>query len=609
MRFFKVSLLCILSIVMLSFSSNAKSEVTTIHSSEDNCNIEWTLKKHVDDSYYIDVVLTNTGTTTIHNWAIGFILPNQVMNIWGGHISFKSKDYIIIKNDNYNQDINPGKSITIGMIIKGLDTVTPPNDFDLICNEELINEGRYDIRLQKINEWGGTLQYQLDIINKSDVCIEDWRLEFSSDMDVNIYDKKMEVVTREGVCSINNAGYNANIKPGSVVSFLFETNGEITSTFNLYEVCNNGESADLTIYKDIYVENDRLEAKETVESKATIYKLRVLDEKLYVTGMIDNEYFNVSGDIDNNAIINLDSHASLEVKSIFIKDDYIQITFLDENMNTMKVIDYYKLNSNRELFYNLLWFEELIQPELILTELPQTRALMPAKYYTYLRAFYVMGNKYSEWIRVMENRSLLEEAASINGTMFEHTLTLKSFGCDYISKDYKVMKALNYCSLYIGSAKIDLVSDTGCYFTGVQKRFTGTQSGKAFYIDYNFGLAFPKTIVNIDFKYDGAVREKPDEKNNGFINLTQYIDTNLNKTCREVAAVWRDDSMLKKRNDYFKTESHVKAMKDFVRKGNVTLKAKWSFYVYGNGICYGISVPAYRESCSVDCNVTYYYYK
>ena len=64
----------------------------------------------------IDLVLTNTGSDTIHNWYLTFNTPYNIENIWNSTINETDGNgtYTITSN-GWNQDIHTGESVTIGI--------------------------------------------------------------------------------------------------------------------------------------------------------------------------------------------------------------------------------------------------------------------------------------------------------------------------------------------------------------------------------------------------------------------------------------------------------------------------------------------------------------
>ncbi len=63
----------------------------------------------------IDLVLTNTGTETIHNWYLTFNTPYNIDNIWNGALfETDGNGTYTITSNGWNQDIHTGESVTVG---------------------------------------------------------------------------------------------------------------------------------------------------------------------------------------------------------------------------------------------------------------------------------------------------------------------------------------------------------------------------------------------------------------------------------------------------------------------------------------------------------------
>lgn len=64
----------------------------------------------------IDLVLTNTGSETIHNWYLTFNTPYNMDNIWNGALyETDGNGTYTITSNGWNQDIHTGESVTVGI--------------------------------------------------------------------------------------------------------------------------------------------------------------------------------------------------------------------------------------------------------------------------------------------------------------------------------------------------------------------------------------------------------------------------------------------------------------------------------------------------------------
>ena len=60
------------------------------------------------------ITATNTGTTAITNWQLGFDFPGQISSIWNASIVSHVGNHYVIQNAGWNSTILPGANVTIG---------------------------------------------------------------------------------------------------------------------------------------------------------------------------------------------------------------------------------------------------------------------------------------------------------------------------------------------------------------------------------------------------------------------------------------------------------------------------------------------------------------
>ena len=60
------------------------------------------------------IIATNTGSTAITNWQLGFDFPGQISSIWNATITSHIGNHYVIQNAGWNSTILPGANVTIG---------------------------------------------------------------------------------------------------------------------------------------------------------------------------------------------------------------------------------------------------------------------------------------------------------------------------------------------------------------------------------------------------------------------------------------------------------------------------------------------------------------
>ena len=188
----------------------------------DGYTVTFELADSWDNGYNGLIKIENTSDKVIDNWKLAFEYEDEISNIWNGVIEFHEDSRYIIKNAGYNQDIEPGKTVEIGISGQSVFNEEPQNY--LIVGTEKINDSEdYDVTLNTMSDWGEGSTENITITNSSDVAIEDWILEFDYDGDIaEIWNA--DIISHEGNhYVIKNKSYSGNISAKSSISFGFNT--------------------------------------------------------------------------------------------------------------------------------------------------------------------------------------------------------------------------------------------------------------------------------------------------------------------------------------------------------------------------------------------------
>lgn len=191
-----------------------------------------------DNHYNADVTLKNKLDEKIDNWMVAFDFNNNIENIWNAKIISHEKNHYVVKNADWNQDIPVGGQITFGMTVSYEEEVSNlTNYYDATDLVEV--EREYDITYTEFAQWDDKINGQITIQNNSEEDIEDWRLEFLSDVDFdNVWNAEL-LECADGYSYLENMSYNQNIPAGGSVSFGFIATCEKTPDFSehiLYEI-------------------------------------------------------------------------------------------------------------------------------------------------------------------------------------------------------------------------------------------------------------------------------------------------------------------------------------------------------------------------------------
>lgn len=206
--------------------------------------VAFTLSGFWNGGYTADITIQNNGEVPIENWYLKLEFGDEIANIWNASICESEGGMIVIKNDEWNQNIPAGDSVQFGFCAAN-DFCTFPEKYELISASEEVLEEDYIIDYCVDSEWENGFNGRILITNNAEYVIEDWLLTFDFKRNIsNIWGANIEAVDK-GKYTVKNAGYNANIGAGETVSFGFTGNEGINSdnplnfclyTYGLYDV-------------------------------------------------------------------------------------------------------------------------------------------------------------------------------------------------------------------------------------------------------------------------------------------------------------------------------------------------------------------------------------
>lgn len=196
---------------------------------------EWT------NHYNAEVTIKNVMDEKWDDWMVAFDFTDEIEHIWNAKIVSCNDEghHYVIKNVDWNQDIQPGESVVFGMTVKCGNGISRLTDYyDATDLQE--SEKEYEVEYTQFSKWDNKVNGQITIRNKSDREIRDWRLEFLGNI-AFIQVWNAEVLENDnGDCYVKNMSYNQNIPAGGEVSFGFiaSCDGEKAqlSDYSLYEI-------------------------------------------------------------------------------------------------------------------------------------------------------------------------------------------------------------------------------------------------------------------------------------------------------------------------------------------------------------------------------------
>ena len=193
-----------------------------------------------EEHYNAEVTIKNVMDEPIDDWMVAFDFTDEIEHIWNAQIvSCDGDGHYVVRNADWNQDIQPGESVVFGMTVKYGDETSRLTDYYDVTDLQDA-EKDYDVEYTKFSKWDNKVNGQIMIRNNSDREIRDWRLEFLGDITFEQVWNAEVIENDNGDCYVKNMSYNQNIPAGGEVSFGFIASCEgktaELSDYSLYEI-------------------------------------------------------------------------------------------------------------------------------------------------------------------------------------------------------------------------------------------------------------------------------------------------------------------------------------------------------------------------------------
>lgn len=294
----------------------------------DGYKITFCINNKWDTGYTGKFIIENVGDECIHNWCILFPFEDEITEIWNAQIISHSNGKYIIKNLEWNQDIETGNSVEFGIKVTG-NNIQYPENYSLFSSQINVNKNNYEIIY-------GTEPYNeteflgiITIQNKTDKCIEDWKLSFSYKNTIaSIWDA--EIIDRTNdFYLIKNPQYKQNIRPHQSISFSFIIrDGNINEAINdieLKEIVAKNEIEDNNI-GELYYKDSSLEEIAYDQDSGIKY----VKNQLLISALIG---------LDKNIVETLANDIGADIVGYIEKTNDYQIEFR-ENQSLKNLLEY-----------------------------------------------------------------------------------------------------------------------------------------------------------------------------------------------------------------------------------------------------------------------------
>lgn len=193
---------------------------------KDGYTVTYKIGSEWENNRTVEVNIKNTGEESILNWALKYDVGGEMSNLWNSKLYEKGEDYVIIKNNGYNYEIEPEQSISCGYIVTGKETVIP-EDIEL-CSRRIDVSAGYDVDFNVTSDWHTGFQAEVTIENTSTEPIEAWTLFFNGNFTINnIWNAKL-LSGENGKYEVANQLWTTPIKVGESASFGFTADKSAT---------------------------------------------------------------------------------------------------------------------------------------------------------------------------------------------------------------------------------------------------------------------------------------------------------------------------------------------------------------------------------------------
>lgn len=193
---------------------------------KDGYTVTYKIGSEWENNRTVEVNIKNTGEESILNWALKYDVGGEMSNLWNSKLYDKGEDYVIIKNNGYNYEIEPEQSVSCGYIVTGKETVIP-EDIEL-CSRRIDVSAGYDVDFNVTSDWHTGFQAEVTIENTSTEPIEAWTLFFDGNFTINnIWNAKL-LSGENGKYEVANQLWTTPIKVGESASFGFTADKSAT---------------------------------------------------------------------------------------------------------------------------------------------------------------------------------------------------------------------------------------------------------------------------------------------------------------------------------------------------------------------------------------------
>ena len=167
-----------------------------------------------DSHANIEIVFTNNGSETIDDWYYTFDFAYEIENPYNCYIVEHEGDLYTVGNNDWNQDIKPGESVTIGYTSASTDG----SPIEIMPSFYLLNTKTAEFPVESVSleyteysDWTDGFSGAILLKNNSDSALRDWSITFSANRPITESFGSVLTINDDGTYTISNDGNMQNV--------------------------------------------------------------------------------------------------------------------------------------------------------------------------------------------------------------------------------------------------------------------------------------------------------------------------------------------------------------------------------------------------------------
>lgn len=235
-----ISVSIVLSVMPLQVLADELTDQIRCRSIEDaDYSVQENIISSWDEHANIEIIFTNNGSETIDDWYYTFDFAYEIENPYNCYIVEHEDNLYTVGNNDWNQDIKPGESVTIGFtaVSTGGSQVEVMPSFYLL-NTEIADFPADSVSLEytEYSDWTEGFSGAVLLNNNSGNALRDWSITFSANRPITETYGSILTVNEDGTYTIENDGNTQDIS--AYGSYQIGLNGGAHDSSIPFEISN-----------------------------------------------------------------------------------------------------------------------------------------------------------------------------------------------------------------------------------------------------------------------------------------------------------------------------------------------------------------------------------